>query len=305
MYHNQISARIKEARKIYEYLGISPNLDMIELLSTENYREASEQLRTHIGISDSYIKQQICLMVEENWFSDKEALRYILPGNVSYFKQLYDYENCTMCKDREIQSAIPIPISEEYNCGKSLNPVRRLHYLAWIMQEDCKYDGNEYACMFEFLEEGAYAEYGKIYNALLKIVFEAMVEIEEYSIQPIQNRIIWTYIWVDKLYEELIFQIHSKNLSLNRYLNPLCEHAKEVKQYYDYSEEMDVFDVIDPSQMGIMRLCLLGTVELCLNLGKGKKDEEIYDLAKKIGVFSVRLWRLRLPGISSLGNSMW
>lgn len=289
LYHNQISVRIKEARRIYEYLGISPNLDMIELLSTENYREASEQLRTHIGISDSYIKQQICLMVEENWFSDKEAFRYILPGNVSYFKQLYDYGNCTMCKDREIQSAIPVPISEGYNCGKSLNPVRRLHYLAWIMQEDCKYDGNEYACMFEFLEEGTYAEYGKIYNALLKIVFEAMVEIEEYSIQPIQNRIIWTYIWVDKLYEELIFQIHSKNLSLNRYLNPLCEHAKELKQYYDYSEEMDVFDVIDPSQMGIMRLCLLGTVELCLNLGKGKKDEEIYDLAKKIEE-NLKLW---------------
>lgn len=289
LYHNQISVRIKEARKIYEYLGTSPNLDMIELLSTENYREASEQLRTYIGICDSYIKQQICSIVEENWFSDEEALHYILPGDVSYFKQLYDYGNCTMCKDREIQSAIPIPISEEYNCGRSLNPVRRLHYLAWIMQEDCKYDGNEYACMFEFLEGGVYAEYGQIYNALLKIVFGAMVEIKKYSIEPIQNRIIWTYIWVDKLYEELIFQIHSKNFSLNKYLNTLCERTNELKQHYDYSEGTDVFDVIDPSQMNLMRLCLLGSVELCLNLDRVKKGEEIHALAKEIEK-NLKLW---------------
>lgn len=69
---------------------------------------------------------------------------------------MYDYETHQIDSESKIQSAIPVKMHEPCNCGRSFNPVRRLHYMSWFMYQN-DFDKNDFKYMFEFLEECLYA----------------------------------------------------------------------------------------------------------------------------------------------------
>lgn len=156
LYHEEIAVRIREARKAFEYLGCDTNMDIIEQLSTQQYRQAADALNKQVRLSNSYIKEQILFLINNEIIFDADALNYFLPADVVYFKQMYDYGTHQIDSESQIQSAIPIKMHEPCNCGRSFNPVRRLHYMSWFMYQN-GFDKNDFKYMFEFLEECLYA----------------------------------------------------------------------------------------------------------------------------------------------------
>lgn len=277
LYHSNVPIRIKESRKAYEFLDRDLNLDLIEEISGEDYRKLADFISISVQTDVSYISQQIKMIIENGFLVDKGARRYILPGNVSYFKRFYDYEKDLICDDKDVRSAIPLEMKDKCNCGMSLNPVRRLHYLEYLMQNETNRDIDEFCCMFEFLEGGNCYTYGKIYFDILKIIYAAMQEIEFYFAEPMQNQIIWTYIWIDKIYEELILQLQMGTFTLDKYHNTLSKYADQLEQG---NKDVGSLDIIHPEKIDVMRIGLLGSAELCLKYWGKNKDEEIKGMAK-------------------------
>lgn len=275
LYHEEIAVRIREARKAFEYIGCDTNMDIIEQLSTQKYRQAADTLNKQVRLSNSYIKEQILFLINNEIIFDADALNYFLPADVVYFKQMYDYGTHQIDSESKIQSAIPVKIHEPCNCGRSFNPVRRLHYMSWFMYQN-DFDKNDFKYMFEFLEDDSCIKYGQIYITLLHIIYIAMNESDDYAEQPEQNRIIWTYIWADKLYEVMIAQIQSNNLGLEECMYALNECEKNITQRLDYLEEAEDIDIINPLDMNIIRICFLGNLELCLEfIHQGRHNEYI------------------------------
>ena len=87
LYHSNVPIRIKESRKAYEFLDRDLNLDLIEEISGEDYRKLADFISISVQTDVSYISQQIKMIIENGFLVDKGAGRYILPGNVSYFKR--------------------------------------------------------------------------------------------------------------------------------------------------------------------------------------------------------------------------
>lgn len=296
LFHSDVSVRINEARQAYKYLDCNVDMEMIEQISTEDYIHSANMLNKKIRINESYIEEQIQLLVKEKWICEISAIEYFLPGEVSYFKQFYDYDSLYLCDNQEILLSIPINLQEGYNCERSLNPVRCLHYLSWILHNNFNHDSNSLNCMFEFMEGGCNHKYGLIYIALLKLVFKAMEEFETYALQPIQNRIIWTYVWVDKIYDEMVKWIQMSDDLLDEYQKDLCECVKKFVANSKNSTNLENYDVIDPSQMGIMRLCFLGSIELFLNLDWENQDVEMGSILQVIER-NITIW-LKVDGAS-------
>ena len=282
LYHCNVPIRIKEARRAYEFLGRTLNLDMIEKISAKNYRKIANFISIDVQTDFSYIRQQIKLIIKNGFLLDKGARRYILPGNILYFKCFYDYEKDLICDDKDVWCAIPWEMNEKCNYGKSLNPVRRLHYLEYLMQNETNRDIDDFCCMFEFLEGGNCGAYGKVYFDMLKIIYAAMQEIEFYFAEPMQNQIIWTYIWTDKLYEELILQIQMGTFTLNKYQDVLSKYVDQLEQDLKLDKDFGSLDIIHPNKIDVMRISLLGSVELCLKYWGKNKDEEIKGMVKTI-----------------------
>lgn len=282
LYHSNVPIRIKEARRAYEFLGQDLNVDLIEGISAENYRKTADFISIGVQTDISYISQQIKLIIKNGFLFDKGARRYILPGNVSYFKHFYDYGKDLICDDKDVWCTIPLEMKEKCNCGKSLNPVRRLHYLEYLMQNETNRDIDDFCCMFEFLEGGNCGTYGKVYFDMLKIIYAAMQEIEFYFAEPMQNQIIWTYIWTDKLYEELNLQIQMGTFTLNKYQDVLSKYVDQLEQDLKVDKDFGSLDIIHPNKIDVMRISLLGSVELCLKYWGKNKDEEIKGMAKAI-----------------------
>lgn len=209
-----------------------------------------------------------------------EQTFFVLASKVSYFKRFYDYEKDLICDDKDVWCAIPLEMKDKYNCGMSLNPVRRLHYLEYLMQNETHRDIDEFCCMFEFLEGGNCCTYGKIYFDILKIIYAAMQEIEFYFAEPMQNQIIWTYIWTDKIYEELILQLQMGTFTLDKYHDTLSKYVDQLEQGVEGNKDVGSLDIIHPEKIDVMRIGLLGSVELCLKYWGKNKDEEIKVMAK-------------------------
>lgn len=257
-------------------------MDLIEEISGEDYRKLADFISISVQTDVSYISQQIKMIIENGFLVDKGAGRYILPGNVSYFKRFYDYEKDLICDDKDVWCAIPLEMKDKCNCGMSLNPVRRLHYLEYLMQSEINRDIDEFCCMFEFLEGGNCCTYGKVYFDILKIIYAAMQEIEFYFAEPMQNQIIWTYIWTDKIYEELILQLQMGTFTLDKYYNALSKYVDQLEQGLERNKDVGSLDIIHPDKIDVMRIGLLGSVELCLKYWGKNKDEEIKGMAKAI-----------------------
>ena len=93
---------------------------------------------------------------------------------------------------------------------------------------------------------------------------EAMQEIEFYFAEPMQNQIIWTYIWTDKIYEELILQLQMGTFTLDKYYNALSKYVDQLEQGLERNKDVGSLDIIHPDKIDVMRIGLLGSVELCL-----------------------------------------
>lgn len=123
-----------------------------------------------------------------------DSVKYLLPFDISYFQQYYEYKSSFICDNPKIISCIPIQLEKGLDFEKTLNPVRRLHYLSWIMQTNRECNEDEFGCMLDYMEGECDSDYGQIYISLLRTVYYIMQVNEKYVSVPVQDKIIWTYI---------------------------------------------------------------------------------------------------------------
>ena len=266
LYHENAAVRIRAARNVYAFLGNSVDLDVLEQMGGVNYIEAADRLRAELLRSASFVEEQLRYVVKEKHLYHMKAGAYFLPDSAEYFRKFYDHERSFICEDWDILSLIPIRFDGTKPCGRSMHPVRRLHHLAGLVHENKVDNPDEYCCMFAFLRGGNDYRYGQMYIALLRIVFAAMEEHKEYASHSLPNRILWTYIWAGRLFEEIEAQIRKGEIDLEEYQEALCACSEELGKQQRYSPDLKDFDVLHPFQMHSMRLCLLGTVEICMSL---------------------------------------
>lgn len=275
--------RIKEVRKVCDYLGCDTDWNAIEQICTDQFMIAADLFKSKVFLSDLFVSELIRRIVREKWIFDMESAEYLLPFDISYFQKYYEHVKSYICDDPKILSAIPIQLEYGFSYEKALNPVRRLHYLSWIMQNKCECNESEFCCMLDYMEGGCDFEYGQIYISLLRII-RYIIEInEKYISVSVQDKVIWTYIWADKLYDEITAQIHSGSIVLNTYQNELDEFVKQIVPNCNSIVRVETLDVIDPSQMDITRICLLGSIELSIEFYGRDRDSEIQHIIGKVG----------------------
>lgn len=281
--HNNVPVRIKEVRTACDYLDCDIDWNAIEQISTNQYANAVNLLKAKVFLSDKFISELIRRIVREGWIFEMDSADYLLPFDISYFQQFYEYKNSFICDNQKILSSLPIQLDKGLSFEKALNPIRRLHYLSWIMQNKHECDGDKFGCMLDYMEGGCDFDYGQIYISLLRIVYYIMQVNEKYVSVPVQDKIIWTYIWTDKIFDEIIEHIHSGAGSLSEYKNNLSQCAKNIMPRHTSIAYMQISDVIDPSQINITRICLLGSIQLSIEFFCQARNQEIQCIIRKIG----------------------
>ena len=94
---------------------------------------------------------------------------------------------------------------------------------------------------------------------------------------------IWTYIWADKIFDEIIASIHSGTSTLSEYQKNLSQCAKNIMPCYTSMAYMETLDVIDPSQINITRICLLGSIQLYTEFWSQDRHQAIQCNIRRIG----------------------
>lgn len=281
--HGNTSVRIKEVRNTCGYLGCDIDWDVIEQISTDQYANAVNLLKAKVFLSDKFINELIQKIVREGWIFELDSANYLLPFDISYFQQYYEYESSFICDNPKIISSIPIQLEKGLVFEKTLNPIRRLHFLSWIMQNNRECNEDEFGCMLDYMEGGCDFDYGQTYISILRIVYYIMQVNEKYVSVPVQDRMIWTYIWADKIFDEIIACIHSGISTLSEYQKNLSQCAKNIIPCYTSMAYIETLDVIDPSQINITRICLLGSIQLYTEFWSQDRHQEIQCNIRRIG----------------------
>ena len=85
-----------------------------------------------------------------------------------------------------------------------------------------------------------------------------------------------------ELYEELILQLKMGTFTLNKYQDSLSKYVEQLEQGLEGNKDVGSLDIIHPDKINVVRIGLLGSVELCLKYWGKNKDEEIKGMAKAI-----------------------
>lgn len=266
--HEDRNVRKKELRYIEPYLEeFDYGKQSLILQSTGQYETAAEEILCLLDMSEKYQDIRIECGLEKRWLLEMDTRKLMLPFQPDYFKQLYDFDvNQEVSTVVKAGATLPLRFGETGNDlqVENHNPVRLLHRLAWSLSVDAS--GKEIFTIVETLfsyvgeREG---RYGYAFIVLLKVVWHLFMELENYKNESYENRLIWSYLWTDKILTCLVKLEREKNLNVAAY-------AEQLEKSVDFDIMIDGLwdttenkDVLSPDQMNLFRLCVTGTLKIC------------------------------------------
>lgn len=268
--HEDRDVRKKELRYIEPYLEeFDYGKQNLALQSMGQYETAAEEILCLLDMSEKYEDIRIESGLKREWLLDKDTWKLMLPFQPDYFKQLYDFDvnpDVFTVVNASVALAIPLRFGET---GKELqvenhNPVRLLHRLAWLLSADGSekeiFEGAE--TLFSFVDERE-GRYGYAFIVLLKVIWDLFMELENYKNESYENRLIWSYIWTDKILTCLVKLEKENNLNVAVYVKQLEESADldiKIDGLWDITEKEDV---LSPIHMNLFKLCVTGTLKIC------------------------------------------
>ena len=268
--HEDRNVRKKELRFIEPYLEeFDYGRQNLVLQSKGQYEIAAEEILRLLDMSEKYEDIRIESGLKKEWLFDKDTRKLMLPTQPDYFKRLYDFNanpDISTVVKADAALALPLRFGEIGNESQveNHNPVRLLHRLAWLLSVDASekeiFAGAE--ILFSFVDERE-GRYGFAFIVILKIVWHLFMELENYENESYENRLIWSYLWADKMLTCLVKLEKEDNLDVAAYAKQLEESADlDIKTdgLWDITEKEDV---LSPVHMNLYKLCVTGTLKIC------------------------------------------
>jgi len=268
--HEDRDVRKKELRYIEPYLEeFDYGRQNLALQSMNQYEIAAEEILCLLDMSEKYEDIRIESGLKKEWLLDKDTKKLMLPFQPDYFKQLYDFDanpDISTVVKADAALALPLRFGEIGNESQveNHNPVRLLHRLAWLLSVDAS-EKEIFAVaetLFSYMDEKE-GGYGYAYIVLLKVVWHLFMELENYKNESYQNRLIWSYLWTDKILTFLVKLEKGNYLDVTTFAKQLEENADlDIKTdgLWDITENEDV---ISPVHMNLFKICVTGTLKLC------------------------------------------
>ncbi len=267
--HQNRDIRRKELHNIEPYLEeFDYGKQILVLQSMAQYEAAAEEILCLLDQSEKYEILRIECGLKNKWLHKEDTRKLMLPAKPDYFKQLYDFDVdpdiSTIAKD--VALSLPLRFGEvgEEAQTRNHNPVRALHRFAMLLSAGVSDDDilAETDHLFSYVDDKE-GKYGSIFIVLLKIVWKLFSERENYKNESYENRLIWTYIWADKILTCLTKLEKEGFLDVAAYGKQLGESADidiRTDGMWDTTEDEDI---LSPVHMNLYRLCVTGTLLIC------------------------------------------
>ncbi len=268
--HEDKNVRKKELQSIDVYLEeFEYRKQNFVLKNMGQYKEVAEEILRFLDMSERYEELRIECGLRNEWLNREDTRNLMLPLHPDYFKKLYDFEvnpDISTVVKEQVALALPVHFGEIgfESQEEHHNPVRMLHSLALLLSTDAREEDiimaveNLFSCVDE--KEG---KYGYIYIVLLKVIWHLFSEMDNYKNEAYENRLIWTYIWADKILACLVKMEDEDKLDVEVYTKQLEKGAGidiKIDGLWDSTENEDV---LSPVNMNLYKLCVTGTLVIC------------------------------------------
>lgn len=268
--HEDKNVRKGEFRSIEPYLEeFDYGKQNLALKSMGQYKEAAEEILRLLDMSEKYEDLRIECGLKNEWFYREDTMKYMLPFLPDYFKKIYDFginpDISTVTMDGAALS-LPLRFGEIRNEAQAgnHNPVRMLHRLASLLSTDAGEEEILVAveALFSYAD-GREGKYGHIFIVLLKVVWRLFLETENYKKEAYENRLVWAYLWADKVLASMAKLEEEDGLDIAVYAERLEEDAGIDIKVDGLWDSMENEDVLSPVHMNLYKLCVTGTLLIC------------------------------------------
>lgn len=264
--HENKDVRKNELQQIEKYLeSVDYGKANLELLSLSKYENAAEDILSLLYLSKEFEAERIKKGIEENWFCNEEAWKYLLPSNPDFLKHLYNFDVHSAALVDSVAVALPIELGKIQECTvDNHNPVRLLHKLSGLLASGAD-DSAVMSAISSLLAyiESADMKYGKAYILLLKSIWILFGEISVYREEKLENLQMWAYIWADMMMTELCQLVEAGRIDLDTFTNELQEDMGISYEKDGIWDDIEEEDVLSPYYMNLYRLCVTGTLSIC------------------------------------------
>lgn len=268
--HEDRNVRKRELRYIEPYLEeFDYGRQNLSLHSMGQYEIAAEEILCLLDMSEKYEDIRIECGLKKEWFLDRDTRKLMLPFQPDYFKQLYDFDvnpDISTVTKSDASLALPLHFGEIENEPQvgNHNPVRLLHRLAWLLSADAieKEIFAVVEALFSYVNEGERG-YGYAFIVLLKAVWHLFMELGNYKNVSYENRLVWSYLWTDKILTCLVKLEKENYLDVVVFAKQLEENAGldiKIDGLWDITENVDI---LSPVHMNLFKLCVTGTLKIC------------------------------------------
>lgn len=282
--HDERNVRKREFKYIEPFLeDMEYGKPYLALQGQGKYVSAAEEILQLLDRSESFEEIRIERGLKDDWFGSEHTRQLMVPSWPDYFLQLYDFDAGTDEIDNVKENiALSIPLRFRKTVEKTEidnhNPVRLLHKLESLLYSNAEDRDilTVIADLFSYADS-EHAKYGEIYVLFLKCVWDLWKKLDNYMTEPLENHMIWTYIWVDKMMTSLTKLEKDKCIDVAKYLKRLrIDTGIDVitEGLWDSVEEEDI---ICPHHMNLYRICITGTLQICTHY-----EERMYYLAPAI-----------------------
>lgn len=268
--HEKRDVRKKEFKYIEPYLEeMEYGKPYLALQGQGKYEDAAEEILKLLDTSEKYAKARIEKGLKDGWLGMENTRRLMLPYWPNFFLRLYNFEmgiGEVVNIKNDIAVSIPLQFGAVLEKQKvnNHNPVRLLHKLESLFF--CNSGDEEILAIIELLfsyADNETTKYGKIYILFLKYVWYILKEMNNYTEEPQENHIIWTYIWTDYMMTALIKLEQEANIDVSKLSNRLEEDIGIDLKTEGFWDSVEKEDIICPAHMNLFRLCVMGTLLIC------------------------------------------
>lgn len=276
-----------------EYQYIEPYLEDIDcqvkrhsLLSQSKYEETANEILKVLDLSKKFEYLRLEKGIKSNWLSNELTRSLMLPSMPEFFKHFFDI-NTESDKEVAGKDDVILSLPLKFDAGEcnievdNHNPVRLLHKLGTLLYTEAREEKILVVIdnLFSFVN-GSNSVYGRLFVIFLHVIWNMFSEMDEYRKEPLENRMMWAYIWTDMMMTSFAKLEDEEAVSVVAY-------EKLLEENMDFDIDMDGLwtieteDVLSPQHMNLYKLCVTGTLTICSQYEK-RMEHMAHIILKKI-----------------------
>lgn len=274
-----IEVRLSEYKYIQDNFNYQENpMTKRMLMKEELYLTAADLLCEDILEDLKFQEEFIYNAISKNYLCRNDVNEFIVINNREFFLNQYDWkrEHANFNKNCDCIPGIAFESEKKHN-----NPIQIVNSLIKKVMK-----GGDIDSLVDdlslYLTNEKFFVYGQIYIGVLTVVFYAIDELfnDEFD----QNKIIWTYIWTDKIMEALAKMV-DMGLDIELWRNEFFE-KNGMKEYINGDSGLFHEEYLDPRNMSLFKICFIWPCKVISD----NWEEKYKTATRKILDLSNNLW---------------